>query len=134
MGVFDKIMSRHGSSFETPADAVMTACQQYKVDASTEERGGWGGSYPFHSPPIVELESDDKLFLHLQLLMQLLCNHYTSMHRGKLTGAISLDAKASGLIDNALTVAKHVCDANVGGTMMSMRWGTGAGGGGGGVL
>ena len=28
--------------------------------------------------------------------------------------AISLDTNASGLIDNALTKAKHVCDANVG--------------------
>ena len=45
--------------------------------------------------------------------MQLLCNHNTSMHRGKLTGAISLNADAVGLIDDALTKAKHVCDANV---------------------
>ncbi len=35
------------------------------------------------------------------------------MHGGKLTGAISLDANASGLINNALTKAKHVCNANV---------------------
>ena len=55
------------------------------------------------------------------------------MHRGKLTGAISLNADALGLIDDALTEAKHVCDANVSGlsyvqTMTSMRRGTGAGG------
>ncbi len=36
------------------------------------------------------------------------------MHGGKSTGAITLDAGASGLIDDALTEAKHVCDANVG--------------------
>jgi hypothetical protein len=92
----------------------MRAHQQYEDDTSVEERGGWGGLYPSHSPPIVKLESNDKLFLHLRLLMQLLCNHYTSMHEGKLTGMISLDADASGLINDALTKAKHVCDANVG--------------------
>ena len=31
-----------------------------------------------------------------------------------LNGTISLDASASGLIDNALIEAKHVCDVNVG--------------------
>ena len=36
------------------------------------------------------------------------------MHGGKSTGGISLDADASGLINDALTEAKHVCDANVG--------------------
>ena len=41
-GVFDKIMSRHGSFFETLANAVMRARQQYEDDASAEERGGWG--------------------------------------------------------------------------------------------
>ena len=114
MGVSDKIMSQHGSLFKTLVDAVMRACQQYEDDVSTEERGGWGGLYPSHSPSIVKLESNDESFLHLQFLMQLLCNHYTSMHGGKSTGVISLDANASGLIDNTLTKAKHVCDANVG--------------------
>ena len=65
-------------------------------------------------PQFVELESDDGLFLYLQLLMQLLCNHYTSMNRGKSTGVISLDTDPSGLIDDVLTKVKHVCDANVG--------------------
>ena len=36
------------------------------------------------------------------------------MHRGKSTNVISINANASGLINNALTEAKHVCDANVG--------------------
>ena len=39
-GVFDKIVSRHGSSFKTLADAVTRARQQYEDDASAEERGG----------------------------------------------------------------------------------------------
>ena len=77
--MFDEIMSRHSSLFKTLADVVMRAHQQYEDDASEEERGKWGRSYPSHSPPIVELDSDDQSFLHLHLLMQLLCNHYTSM-------------------------------------------------------
>ena len=36
------------------------------------------------------------------------------MHGGKSTGAICLNANASGLINDALTKAKHVCGANVG--------------------
>ena len=42
-GMFGKIISRHGSLFETLADAVMRARQQYDDDRSTEEWGGWGG-------------------------------------------------------------------------------------------
>ena len=55
VGVFDEIMSRHGSSFETLTDVLMRAHQQYKDDASVEDRGGWGGLFHSHSPPIVEL-------------------------------------------------------------------------------
>jgi hypothetical protein len=113
-GVFNEIMSRHGSLFKTLVDVVMRARQQYKDDVSAAERGGWGGSYPSHSPPIVKLKSDDESFLYFRLLMQLLCNHYTFMHGSKSTGAIYLDTNASGLIDDALTEAKHVCNANVG--------------------
>jgi pyruvate dehydrogenase kinase 2/3/4 len=106
-GVFDEIMSRHGSSVETLADAVICARRRYEDIASTEERGDL--------PPIIgEFESNIESFLHSRLVMQLLCDHYTSMHKGRSTGAISLDADVSGLIDDASTEAKHVCDANLG--------------------
>jgi len=49
-------------------------------------------------------------FLHSRLLIQLLCDHYISMHRNnKSTGAITADANIEGVIEDATTEARHVC-------------------------
>lgn len=101
INVFDEIMSRHGSVVETLADAVIYA------------RIGCDGS----SNALPNLLHDNTIesFLHSRLLIQLLCEHYISLHRSnKPTGAITLDANIEGVIDDATTEARHVCDANLG--------------------
>jgi pyruvate dehydrogenase kinase 2/3/4 len=102
-GVFDEIMSRHGSAVETFADAVTHA------RGGGTERHHRGGEVP-HFLRNESIES----FLHSRLLIQLLCEHYVYLGKGRRTGAISLGADVAGAIDGAATEARHVCDANLG--------------------
>jgi pyruvate dehydrogenase kinase 2/3/4 len=100
--VFDEIMSRHGSVVETLADAVIYA------------RIGCNDSSNNALPNLLH-DNTIESFLHSRLLIQLLCDHYISLHRSnKLTGAITLDANIEGIIDDATTEARHVCDTNLG--------------------
>ena len=141
-GVFDEIMSRHGSSVETFADAVIHARNgagmveegrmhrddddvpddESRPRSSTTTRGGRYRSSSSSSssgggeeevPEFLRNESIES-FLHSRLMIQLLCDHYISLGRGKVTGAISLGADVAGVIDDAATEARHVCDANLG--------------------
>jgi hypothetical protein len=78
--LFDEIMSRHGSVVETLADAVIYA------------RIGCDGSSNNACPNLLHDKTIES-FLHSRLLIQLLCNHYISIHRNnKSTGAITVDA------------------------------------------
>ena len=100
-GVFDEVMSRHGSSVETLADAVMHARR-----GAEKRRGGEVPEFPRNE----SIES----FLHSRLLIQLLCEHHVSLVKGRPTGAISLGADVAGAINDAAAEARHVCDANLG--------------------
>jgi pyruvate dehydrogenase kinase 2/3/4 len=135
-GVFDEIMSRHGSSVETFADAVIHArngagmmeegrmrCddddvpgEELRPRSSTTTRGGGYGSSSSGEEEVPEFLRNESIesFLHSRLMIQLLCDHYISLGRGKVTGAISLGADVAGVIVDAATEARHVCDANLG--------------------
>jgi len=120
-GVFDEIMSRHGSSVETLADAVIHArngggTEERRCDAPDELLPRTtGGGYPSSEEVPIFLRNESiESFLHSRLMIQLLCDHYISMGKGKSTGAISLGADVAGVIDDAATEARHVCDANLG--------------------
>jgi len=94
-------MSRHGSIVETLADAVIYA--RIGCDSSSN-----------NALPNLLHENTIESFLHSLLLIQLLCEHYISMHRNnKSTGAITVDANIEGVIEDAATEARHVCDANL---------------------
>lgn len=83
--VFDQIMSRHGTSVETLADACIHG-RNMEAELPTIFRKQFLE---------VDLLRDDyiKSFLHSRLLIQLLCEHYISMNKkGKITGAVSLNA------------------------------------------
>ena len=80
-----------------------------------------GGGYCSSSSSSSEEEVPEVLwnesiesFLHSRLMIQLLCNHYISLGRGKSTGAISLWVDVEGFIADAVTEERHVCDANLG--------------------
>ena len=105
--VFDQIESRHGTSVETLADAVISARSIVELMAPlTRIKLGSG----------LDLLNEDSIesFLHSRLLIQLLCEHYISLHKGKPTGAISLDTNLVDVIEDAKQDANQICDANLG--------------------
>ena len=106
-GVFDQIETRHGNSIETLADAVISSRH---VEELTR---------PFsNNAPLSDFDllNDDSIqdFLHKRLIIQLLCEHYISLNKGKSTGAISLDADLVDVIEDAKQDAMQVCDGNLG--------------------
>ena len=93
--VFYQIETRHGNSVETLADAVISA---RRVEKLTE---------PLPNNRLdskIDLLSEDSIqsFLHSRLLIQLICEHYISLNKGKPTGAISLDADLVDVIQDAI--------------------------------
>ena len=105
--IFDQIMARHGTSVETLADAVISVRNMKEMLKGISNRDlGYGK----------EVLSDDTIgsFLHSRLLIQLLCDHYMRLNKGKSTGAVSVGVDVVDVVDDAVTEAKHVCDANLG--------------------
>jgi len=101
----DDIMTRHGASVDTFADAAIASRnmefqipqilrKQFRTDAT--------------------ILQNPEPFLHSRLLIQLICEHYVSLNKGKPTGAVSIDADILDIVDDATTEAKHVADANLG--------------------
>ena len=94
--VFDQIETRHGNSVETLADTVIAARRVEKLtEALPNNRLLDSG---------LDLLNEDSIesFLHSRLLIQLLCEHYISLNKGKPTGAISLDADLLDVIEDAI--------------------------------
>jgi hypothetical protein len=88
--VTNEIMSRHGSVVETLADAVIYAALVVMVAAMLFQN-------LLHDNTI-------ESFLHSRLLIQLLYEHYISMHRNnKSTGVSTVDANIEGVIEDAAT-------------------------------
>ncbi len=101
----DDIMTRHGASVDTFADATIASrnmehqipqilTKQFRSDAN--------------------ILQNPEPFLHSRLLIQLICEHYVSLNKGKSTGAVSTDADILDIVDDGTTEAKHVADANLG--------------------
>jgi len=98
-------MTRRGASVDTFADAAIASRnmefqipqilrKQFRTDAT--------------------ILQNPEPFLHSRLLIQLICEHYVSLNKGKPTGAVSIDADILDIVDDATTEAKHVADANLG--------------------
>lgn len=45
--------------------------------------------------------------------IQLLCDHYVKLDKGREHGGVSLDCRIDGKIDEAFTEARHLCEANL---------------------
>jgi len=89
---FEQIRSRHATTVETLADNVI-ALRQYKLTND-------------------ELDELVDVFLRKRLGVQLLCDHYVSLHKGKPNGGVSVDCLLADVIDDAVTESKHICDAH----------------------
>ena len=113
----DDIMTRHGTSVDAFADAAIASRKleeqmpqilrkQFRADA--------------------DILQNPEQFLHSRLLIQLICEHYISLNKGKVTGAVTLNSDILDIIDDATTEAKHVADANLGiAPEVQIRWGDG---------
>ncbi|KAL7481241.1 hypothetical protein ACHAW6_006914 [Cyclotella cf. meneghiniana] len=106
-GIFDQIETRHGNSVETLADAVISArnVEEILTPLSKNE--------PVSALNLLN-DASIESFLHSRLLIQLLCEHYITLNKGKPTGAISLDADLVDVVEDAVQDAKQICDANLG--------------------
>ena len=88
----EQVRSRHASTVETLADVVI-ALRQYNLST-------------------YELDDLVDTFLRGRLGVQLLCDHYVSLHKKKPRGGVSVDCLVADVIDDAVTEAKHICDAH----------------------
>ena len=107
-GVFDQIETRHGNAVETLADAVISARH---VDEVLKPLSG--NTVSGSGLDILNDESIES-FLHSRIIIQLLCEHYLALNKGKPTGAISLNADLVDVVEDAVQDATQVCDANLG--------------------
>ncbi len=111
-----EIMSRHGNSIETLADSVRFVRDSMLPKLPSILR------QPFLRDVKLLHENEIEQYLHSRLIIQLLCEHYVSLHKKKMKqkktkstgGAITLNGDIFDLIDDASTEARHVCDANLG--------------------
>lgn len=110
----DEIMTRHGNSVETLADIVLHVRDSMLPKLPSILR------QPFLRDVKLMHEHEIEEYLHSRLMIQLLCEHYVSLHNQKKKkkkstgGAITVNGDIFDLIDDASTEARHVCDANLG--------------------
>lgn len=103
---FESIRSRHAMSVELMADIVIALRRARSLRAGI-------GRTPAGQFCGIRLTLIDS-FLRERLGIQLLCDHYVALDKGKPNGGIAVDCDLYEVVDDAVTEAKHVCDANRG--------------------
>jgi len=104
---FEQVRSRHGSTIENLADIVIGL---KKIDALSSSRNQSSHMIGNLSIQKTLIES----FLKERLGIQLLCDHYIGLNKGKPGGGISVNCCFMEVLTDAILEAKHVCDANLG--------------------
>jgi pyruvate dehydrogenase kinase 2/3/4 len=89
---FEQVRSRHASTVETLTDIVISLRQFQLVNE--------------------DMDNVVDTFLRGRLGVQLLFDHYVSLHKQKPNGGVSVDCLLTDVIDDAVTEAKHMCDAH----------------------
>lgn len=90
---FEQIRSRHASTVETLADIVISLRRIYPGENIT-------------------IDTLVDTFLRGRLGVQLLCDHYVALHKGKPHGGVALHCRLMDVADDAVTEATHICDAH----------------------
>ena len=103
---FESVRSRHAMSVELMADTVIALRRARSLRAGI-------GRTPAGQFCGIHLTLIDS-FLRERLGVQLLCDHYVALDKGKPNGGIAVDCNVYEVVDDAATEAKHVCDANCG--------------------
>jgi len=104
---FESIRSRHAMSVELMADVVISLRRARSL------RAGIGLVAPAGQFCGIDLQLIDD-FLRERLGVQLLCDHYVALDKGKKNGGISVGCSLGDVVEDAVTEARHVCDANLG--------------------
>lgn len=111
LATFEEIRSRHALTVETLAEVVSdlrNAIQQYKESNKCNQ------ITDDHTPLVLQ-EVVVESFLRGRLGIQLLCDHYTGYAKYQRPyGGISVNCSLLDVIREAITEAKHICDANTG--------------------
>jgi len=98
--IFEQIRSRHASTVESIAEMIVGLRQSLMTLKQP-------------APPMI----DEKLihaFLEYRLGIQLLCDHYVALNKGKKHGGISVKCNFWEVLQDAVTEARSLCDANCG--------------------
>lgn len=85
----EQIRSRHATTMETVADLVLLL-------------------RPYKLVPKQTLTN----FLRGRLAVQVLCDHYVSLEKGRANGGVSVDCWLEPVVQEAWTEAKHLCEAH----------------------
>ena len=104
---FESIRSRHAMSVEIMADIVIGLRRARSL------RAGIGLIAPAGQFCGIDLNLIDD-FLRERLGVQLLCDHYVALDKGKKYGGIAVGCSLGDVVEDAVTEARHVCDANLG--------------------
>jgi hypothetical protein len=109
---FEQIRSRHAATVENMADLVigLRGAGVDDVDDDRDDDRDDAASITHH--PMDEGLVDE--FLRDRLGIQLLCDHYVGMHKGKPGGGISVDCDFHDVLTDAILESKSICDANFG--------------------
>eukprot|EP00978_Attheya_sp_CCMP212_P022709 scaffold68169_cov58-Attheya_sp.AAC.1 len=98
---FEQLRSRHAATVENLADVVI----------------GLRGAKKMVNPTMSDCGIPKSLidsFLRARLGVQLLCDHYVSLDKGKPHGGIAMECNLQEVIEDAITEATHLCDGNMG--------------------
>uniref|UniRef100_A0A7S3Q8K6 Protein-serine/threonine kinase n=2 Tax=Chaetoceros debilis TaxID=122233 RepID=A0A7S3Q8K6_9STRA len=119
---FEQIRSRHASTVENMADVVLGARHLALLSNHNPTRTGNDGHHDDNDDDDVNSNAvrsimEEKAvedFLKDRLGIQLLCDHYVSMDKGKVGGGVSVECSLKDVVTDAVIESKMLCDANFG--------------------
>lgn len=109
---FEQIRSRHASTIENLADIIIEWRQYYynqEIKNQKQKQDQQQRDCNLDHPDVIMDQ-----FLKDRLGIQLLCDHYVGLSKGRKGGAVSVHCDVHQVLLEAITESKHVCDANYG--------------------
>jgi len=105
----EQVRSRHAATVENLADMVIGL---RSVQHSNQYQEQQLQQKPNNDD--VMLDTMVEIFLRQRLGIQILCDHYVALHKGKQPhGGVAVDCPLDDVLQDAVTEAKHICDANL---------------------
>jgi len=103
---FEQIRSRHAGTVENLADIMIDLKRIKRLMDDNDE---------FYEPHTCSIDPNlSDSFLRRRLSIQLLCDHFVGLHKGKPAGGVSINCNLMDIVTDAVLEATHICDANLG--------------------